>query len=327
VIPSSGPTTKTDHGLLHVKKAMTRKVNPPYAGPVTFLGIDPGPREGARFSVVGVPWDGAVSNRPGQRFGPRNIRLASTMLTQEEHPLFLTAPHAVTQDLGDILLEQHSYSAHQHLEKELKAVLVEQGLINRNVEPIILGGDHSITLPILRTLKPVVGAPLALLHLDAHHDNWSNVFDEHISHGTWLHRALSDNLVEAELICQLGVRSPSNPKHNQDLAKKGAMVLTARELMKKDPGAVATAIYNRIGNTPVWFTLDIDCLDPAFAPAVGTPEVGGLSTIWLLEFIENLRQLNFVGMDVVEVSDNDVNQITGLAAATAVWTYMAMRMK
>jgi len=97
--------------------------------------------------------------------------------------------------------------------------------------------------------------------------------------------------------------------------------------MKKDPGAVATAIYNRIGNTPVWFTLDIDCLDPAFAPAVGTPEVGGLSTIWLLEFIENLRQLNFVGMDVVEVSDNDVNQITSLAAATAVWTYMAMRMK
>ncbi len=253
--------------------------------------------------------------------------MASTMLTQEEHPLFLTAPHEVTQDLGDILLEQHSYSAHQSLEKELKVLLVEQGLVNRNIEPIILGGDHSITLPILRTLKPIVGSPMALLHLDAHHDNWNNVFGDHHSHGTWLHRALIDNLVEAELVCQLGVRSPSNPRYNQDLAKKGGMVLTARELMKKDPGAVATAIYNRIGNTPVWFTLDIDCLDPAFAPAVGTPEVGGLSTIWLLEFIENLRQLNFVGMDVVEVSDNDVNQITSLAAATAVWTYMAMRMK
>ena len=323
----NGLITTTDPGPSNVKKAMTRKVNPPYAGPVTFLGIDPGPREGARFSVVGVPWDGAVSNRPGQRFGPRNIRLASTMLTQEEHPLFLTAPHEVTQDLGDILLEQHSYSAHNVLEKELKAVLVEQGLINRNVEPIILGGDHSITLPILRTLKPIVGQPVALLHLDAHHDNWSDVFGEHISHGTWLHRAINDGLVKPETICQIGVRSPSNPKRSMDLANKGAMVVTARDAMKKDPAAVATAIYNRLGNTPVWFTLDIDCLDPAFAPAVGTPEVGGLSTIWLLEFIENLRQLNFIGMDVVEVSDNDVNQITGLAAATAAWTYMAMRMK
>ena len=119
----NGLITKTDPGPSNVKKAMTRKVNPPYAGPVTFLGIDPGPRAGARFSVVGVPWDGAVSNRPGQRFGPRNIRLASTMLTQEEHPLFLTAPSEVTQDLGDILLDQHSYSAHNLLKKNSKPCL------------------------------------------------------------------------------------------------------------------------------------------------------------------------------------------------------------
>jgi agmatinase len=163
------------------------------------------------------------------------------MLTQEEHPLFLTAPSEVTQDLGDILLDQHSYSAHILLEKELKALLVEQGLVNRRVEPIIFGGDHSITLPILRTLKPVVGQPIALLHLDAHHDNWDEVFGERISHGTWVHRAIYDGLVDPETICQIGVRSPSNPKRSTDLANKGAMVVTAREAMKKDPAAVATA--------------------------------------------------------------------------------------
>lgn len=303
------------------------KAIPPYASQGTFLGVTPGVRPGARFSVLGIPWDGAVSNRPGQRFGPRNIRMASTMLTEEEHPIFFTAPHAITQDLGDVFLKQSAYSAHTDLEQELQAILVEQGLVSRKVEPIILGGDHSITLPILRTLRPLVGQPIALIHLDAHHDNWHEVFGEHISHGSWLHNAILTNLVSPELICQVGLRSPSNPRATQDIANRGGVVFTARQAMKKDPGAIASEIHSRIGNNPVWLTLDIDCLDPAFAPAVGTPEVGGLSTIWLLEFIECLRRLNFVGMDVVEVSDNDVNQITALAAATAIWTYMSMRMQ
>ena len=301
--------------------------NPPYSGPVTFLGVEPGRREKIQFTVLGIPWDGAVSNRGGQRFGPRNIRLASTMLTQEEHPIFKTAPSQVTQDLGDIVPPMHSFAAHRNVEDELRYILVENGLVNRHVEPIIFGGDHSLTLPILKAIAPTVGAPIALLHLDAHHDNWDKVFDEYNSHGTWVHQARVMNIIDARSTVQIGVRSASDPRRNDDLIYRGASVITARQAMRCEPRDVAYAVTEFLGDKPVWFSLDIDCLDPAFAPGVGTPEVGGLSTIWLLEFIESLRDINFVGMDVMEVADNDVNQITALAAATAAWTYMSMRMK
>lgn len=303
------------------------QATPPFSGYTTFLGVPPGRREGARFTVVGVPFDGTVTNRPGQRFGPRNIRAASTMLTQEEHPTLFSAPAQVTQDIGDMNTGIGSaYSSHKEIEDEIKAVLLEQGLVSRNMEPIILGGDHSITLPVLKAFNPVVGGPLALLHLDAHHDDWSDIFGDYNNHGTWLHRAIVENLIDPKKTVQIGIRSPSDPRRARNLASKGGTVLSARQAMKMDPGAAANVVRQVVGDTPLWFTLDIDCLDPAFAPGVGTPEVGGLSTIWLLEFIENLNRLNFVGMDVVEVSDNDVNQITALAAATAAWTYMAMRM-
>lgn len=301
--------------------------NPPYAGPVTFLGVEPGPRDNAKFTVLGVPWDGAVSNRAGQRFGPRNIRTASMMLTQEEHPVFKTAPSSVLQDLGDIVLPMHSIRAQTSLENNLRAILVQQGLVDRHVEPIIFGGDHSLTQPILRTLAPLVGGTIGLLHLDAHHDNWYQVFDEYESHGTWVSQLRRMNVIDPHGTVQIGVRSPSNPLRNEDLANRGACVMTARQAMKREPADVANLVTEFFDNRPVWFTLDIDCLDPAYAPGVGTPEVGGLTTMWLLEFIECLRDVNFVGMDVMEVADNDVNQITALAAATAAWTYMAMRMR
>lgn len=290
---------------------------PPFAGPVTFLGGKSGPIPGARFSIIGVPWDGAVSNRPGQRFGPRNIRLASTMLTQEEHPRFETAPITDLEDLGDVQLPQGTEDAHSVLENVMTALL--------DTEPIILGGDHSITLPILRRVQRRYDQ-IALIHLDAHHDNWDSVFGERVSHGTWLNLALEEKLVEPNLVFQLGVRSPSKPGSNKDLANSGGHVWTARELYRQHPAQIAQVIRNQIGDIPCWLSLDIDVLDPAFAPAVGTPEVGGLSTAWLLEFMEELVGIDFIGMDLVEVSDPDPTQITALAAATLVWTYMAMRM-
>jgi len=302
-------------------------MHPPYSGHTTFLGVEPGRRDGARFSILGIPFDGAVTNRPGQRFGPRLIRAASIMLTQEEHPVLMRAPAKVLQDLGDMnipISSVHSY--HEKIEQEMRVLLIDQGLINRGVEPIILGGDHSITLPILKALNPVVGGPIALIHLDAHHDNWDQVFGDHDNHGTWLHQAIVNKLVDPNLLYQIGIRSPSDPKINMNLPARGATVFTARQAMKMDPAAAAANIKTKLGDRPVWLTLDIDCLDPAYAPGVGTPEVGGLSTLWLMEFIERLDRLNFIGMDMVEVADNDVNQITALAAATAVWTYMSMRM-
>lgn len=304
-------------------------MHPPYSGHTTFLGVEPGRKEGARFSVLGIPYDGAVTGRPGQRFGPRNIRAASTFLTQEEHPVFMRAPAKDLQDLGDMNVSwggHSTYSCHEKIEEELRLLLVDQGLVNRRVEPIILGGDHSITLPILKTLNPVVGGPIALIHLDAHHDNWVQVFGDRNNHGTWLHQAVTRNLVDPGLLCQIGIRSPSEPRQNIELGSRGATVITARQAMKMDPAAAAANIKSKLGDRPVWLTVDIDCLDPAFAPGVGTPEAGGLSTMWVLEFIERLERLNFIGMDMVEVADNDVNQITALAAATIVWTYMSMRM-
>jgi agmatinase len=282
----------------------------------------------APYAVAGIAWDGCVTNRPGARFGPRAIREASHMLCDGTHPHFNLSPEGRLSDAGDLALPNTSLDA-------MRAVMGPQ------VEPLIrahhmawLGGDHSITLPLLRAYKAWLGKPLAVIHFDAHCDTWTDHFGEPSGHGTWVYEAIREGLVIKECFTQLGIRSAGLREAREYVQDQGGQVFTARSLRGLENATqfapVITAIRSRLaehGNPPVYLSLDIDCLDPAFAPGTGTPEPGGMSTNQVLTLLEELADLPFVGMDCVEVSPPyDHAELTSYAAACFVWTYLCGRL-
>jgi len=280
------------------------------------------------YAVAGVAWDGAVTNRPGARFGPRAIREASHMLCDATHPHFDVAPGAVLGDAGDLQLPNTSLQA---MREAMKAP-VEQ--LIRSHHMAWLGGDHSITLPLLRAYKAWLGRPLAVIHFDAHCDTWTDHFGEPSGHGTWVHEAMQEGLVINECFTQLGIRSSGLREAREYVQDQGGQIFTARALRGlENPAQLAPvlgAIRERLaahGNPPVYLSLDIDCLDPAFAPGTGTPEPGGMSSNQVLSILEELADLNFVGMDCVEVAPPyDHAELTSQAAAHFVWTYLCGRL-
>jgi agmatinase len=192
---------------------------------------------------------------------------------------------------------------------------------------VFLGGDHSVTLALLRAAKARFGGePLALVHFDAHCDTWPDHFGEASGHGTWTYEALREGLVSAEHSVQIGLRSSGERAVREYLQDQGGQIFTARQLRGKDGAGlqpVLDAITQRLGQRPCYLTLDIDCLDPAFAPGTGTPEPGGMSSSQVLTLLEELSGLNFVAMDCVEVAPAyDHAELTSNAAATFVWTYL-----
>ncbi len=310
---------------------MQARYAPAYSSDHTFLGAvrrgaDGAPGQAARFAVAGVPFDGAVTNRPGARFGPGAIRAASRMLCDATHPLYDCSPRDALIDVGDLQLPATS------LERQREALQAAAEPLLSAYHVCWLGGDHSITLPILRAHRARAGRPLAIVHLDAHCDAWSDHFGERSGHGTWMREAIQERLVIPEATVQIGIRSPAASETREFVQRAGGSVIDARELRGRDnPQQLADVIDGvraRAGRDrpPVYLTLDIDCLDPAFAPGTGTPEAGGLSTVQVLTLLEELAELNWVGMDCVEVAPAyDHADITSLAAATFVWTYLCGR--
>jgi agmatinase len=284
-------------------------------------------RPDARFVVAGVPWDGATTNRPGARFGPNEIRRASHMLCDGTHPAYGLAPTADLADRGDLTLPNTSLEG-------MRAALAPQvdELVQRH-HMVWLGGDHSITLPLLRAYRRHYGRPLAMIHFDAHCDTWTSHFDEPSGHGTWVYEALNEELIDPKLSIQLGIRSAGARETCNYVADKGGMIFTARDMRglvnAKQLAPILDAIRGRLsnaGDTPLYLTLDIDCLDPAYAPGTGTPEPGGLSTSQVMTVLEELDSLNWVGMDLCEVAPPyDHAELTSNAAATLVWTYLSGR--
>ena len=278
----------------------------------------------APFVVAGVPFDGVVTNRPGARFGPEAIRLASLMLCDAIHPVFNVSPLPYLADAGDMRLPNASPLAdvRVHIRQQAAALMAQH-------HAVFLGGDHSVTLALLAAAQARFGhgEPLAVVHFDAHCDTWEDHFGEPSGHGTWTYEAIQQGLISPIHTVQIGLRSSGVRQAREYVQDQGGLIYTARQLRGKDGDAlddIIQHIQERIGNRPCYLTLDIDCLDPAFAPGTGTPEPGGLSSSQVLTLLEGLQGINWIGMDCVEVAPAyDHAELTTHAAATLVWTYLA----
>jgi agmatinase len=298
-----------------------------FLSPHTFLKCA-APPDQARYAVAGVAWDGATTNRPGARFGPAGIRTASQMLCDGTHPWFDVSPLDRLADVGDLPLPNTSLAT-------MRAALEPQAeaLIRRH-HMAWLGGDHSITLSLLRAYRRVFGRPLAVIHFDAHCDTWTDHFGEESGHGTWVAEAMQEGLVIDACFTQIGIRSAGERAAREYVREHGGQIFTARDLRGRASAEqlapVIDAVRQRLaahGQPPLYLSLDIDCLDPAFAPGTGTPEPGGLATDQVLTLLEAWADLPFVGMDCVEVAPAyDHAELTSNAAAHFVWTYLCGRL-
>lgn len=272
---------------------------PRFAGPATMMRLPvQDSAEGLDACFLGIPMDIGTSNRSGTRHGPRQIRAESCMLRPYNMGTG-AAPFESLQvaDIGDIALNTFD------LKKSVG--LIEDALdrvLAHNCIPLSIGGDHTLTYPILRAMAKKHG-PVALIHVDAHADINDLMFGEKIAHGTPFRRALEDDCLQADKVFQIGLRgtgySPDDFNWSRD---QGFTVVPAEECWHKSLTPLMADIRSKIGDAPVYLTYDIDSLDPAFAPGTGTVEIGGL-TIWQgLEIIRGCKGLNLVGGDLVEVS-------------------------
>jgi agmatinase len=286
------------------------------------------PTADSRFVVAGVAWDGSTTNRPGARFGPRAIRTASHMLCDATHPHFDCSPVGRIGDMGDLLLPNTALPA-------MRAALLPQAaaLIGQH-HMAWLGGDHSITLPLLQAYRAHFGRPLAVVHFDAHCDTWSDHFGEESGHGTWVYEAIQQGLVVPQCFTQIGIRSAGTRDAREYVREQGGAIHTGRALRGRDSVESLRPIVEDIaarqqrhGHPPLYLSLDIDCLDPAFAPGTGTPEPGGMTSNQVLTLLEEMAHLPFVGMDCVEVAPAyDHAELTSQAGAYFVWTYLCGRL-
>jgi agmatinase len=288
---------------------------PTYALPTGFLGVTRADRDAA-ICVAGAPFDIGTTNRSGARFGPQAIRLASRMLVDGVHPTRRVDPARLAlADIGNFSLALGDIP-------ESLALLEAQAAGIAHL--VTLGGDHSITLALLRALARSLG-PVALVHFDAHVDAWPDSFGARYGHASVFYNAIEEGLVDPKRMVQVGIRSPA-PKSVYDwVAGKGVTILSAQAVHEAGPAATASAIRAVIGDAPCYLSFDIDAIDPAFAPGTGTPEIGGLATWQAQAILRGLAGLRFRGMDVVEVAPPyDVAEITALAAATMAWEYLSL---
>ena len=259
---------------------------------------------GVDVAVMGVPWDGAVTYRPGCRLGPRAIRAASVQLAElKAFPFGFDLMEALAVvDFGDCWLDPH------HPETVAPAIEAQAAaIIATGTRLLTLGGDHFIAWPLISAHAARHG-PLALIQVDAHGDLWPDD-PGRIDHGTMMGRAIREGLVDAARSTQIAVRTFHD-------ATEGLEVLTAPWVHRNGIAAAIEVAVARAGDAPVYLSFDIDALDPAFAPGTGTPVPGGLASWQALELIRGLAPLNLVGMDIVEVSPPfDHAEITALAAA------------
>ena len=288
-------------------------VVPRFAGPATFARL-PRIDEVNSFdvAVVGVPFDSGVSYRPGARFGPAHVRESSRLL-RPYNPVQGVSPFALQQvvDASDVAVNPYDI---QHAVREIQAAATD--LTSGGARLLTIGGDHTIALPLLRAAAERHG-PVAVVHFDAHLDTWDTYFGEPYTHGTPFRRASEEGVLDTTACAHVGIRGPLYSE--TDLLEDqvlGFQVVGAQETEDIGWRGIAERVRQRVGDRPVYVSVDIDVLDPAFAPGTGTPEAGGLTSRELLQVLRSFAELNLIGADVVEVAPAyDHAQITGVAAS------------
>jgi agmatinase len=279
---------------------------PSYAGALSFMRRRYSQElDGVDVAVTGIPLDTATSNRPGARFGPRAIRMASSSMTwARPWPWEIDPMEALgIVDYGDCQFDYGDPgSVPAAIEKHI------DGILSNGTACLAFGGDHFVSYPVLRSHAKVHGR-MSLVHFDAHSDTWPDSGDR-VDHGTMFWHAAKQGIIEPESSVQIGLRTT-----NDDAL--GFNILDARWVHERGPAAVAQEVLRIVGDNRVYLTFDIDCLDPSYAPGTGTPVCGGLTSYQALEIIRGIAGINLVGMDMVEVAPAyDSGDITAYAAAS-----------
>jgi guanidinopropionase len=268
----------------------------PYSGIPTFLGLPSAPDlTNLDIAVIGVPMDLGVTNRPGARFGPRAVRTIERI--GPYHPTFRMVPKGTVRaaDVGDVPFRSR-YSLEQSLE-DIESYYSE--LVARGVRPLSVGGDHSITYPILKALGKK--SPVGLVHIDAHCDTMGSFDGSKFNHGGPFRLAVLDGVLDPERTIQIGIRGSSNMFWEFSHAS-GMTVIYMEDFMRMGLEAVAAKARSVVGDGPLYISVDVDGFDPVYAPGTGTPEVGGLNAREGLALLRALRGKNVIGADVVEVA-------------------------
>ncbi|WP_157155054.1 MULTISPECIES: agmatinase [unclassified Diaminobutyricimonas] len=296
-------------------------VVPRFAGIATFARLPRLDEVGrANIAIVGVPFDSGVSYRPGARFGPAHVREASRLL-RPYNPAQDVFPFGAQQvaDAGDIAANPFDIATAVAEIEEGARLLGEQA-----DRLIVIGGDHTIALPLLRAAHATHG-PVAVLHFDAHLDTWDTYFGAPITHGTPFRRASEEGLIDLTASMHVGIRGPLYSKHDlEDDSRLGFAIVTSEFVEEHGVEAAVSRIRARIGDAPLYISIDIDVLDPAHAPGTGTPEAGGLTSRELLRMLRGLADLRIVGADVVEVAPAyDHAQLTAVAASHVVYELLS----
>jgi guanidinopropionase len=273
------------------------------------------------IAIIGVPFDGGTTYRPGPRFGPRNVRVQSAII-RPWNPVLKVNPFAKYRvaDFGDLPVNPLSIEdTFGRIEKGLARVL-EAG-----ARAICVGGDHSISLPILRAVAKKHGGPVCLIQFDAHNDLWDEYFGSKYSHGTPFRRAFEEGLLQDGGVLQVGLRGQVYGEDDFDFARAHRVrMVTAEEFHAKGMAPVLRHM-KAFRDKPVYVTLDIDCVDPAYAPGTGTPQVGGFSSAQTVELVRALRGLDILGCDLVEVSPPfDNGELTSLLAANLLFELLCV---
>lgn len=295
----------------------------PYHGIPTFMRL-PASRQfdGVDIAIVGIPFDSGATYRAGTRFGPRKIREASLQLWGYNQVLGIAPTEALNiVDYGDVSTIPVDITATmENITREVKSILDEE------VSVIALGGDHSISLPMLRAHTSKYG-PLAVIHFDSHPDTWDREFkDQPYSHGTPFRRAIEEGLIDTNAYIQIGIRGPTSWAADlSDTREMGAKILTIEQVFEMGIPAVIAEMQALVRQRPVYISLDIDSVDPAFAPGTGTPEVGGLSSYQILQLVRGTQGLNIMGFDLVEVCPAyDHGDITAILASNLAFEFISL---
>ena len=269
---------------------------------------------GADMAILGIPFDVAVTNRPGARFGPRAVRAASVILDND--PQFPFGADIFEKlklvDTGDCPID------HSHTERMPELIYrCAKRILDEDVHLLSLGGDHFVTWPLLQAHAEKFGAPLAYIQFDAHQDTWDDDGTS-ISHGNFVTRAVNQGIIDPEKSIQVGIRTHAP-------ADYGIKIVDGFAVDDMSPNQIADLIKERVGDAPTYLTFDIDCLDPAYAPGTGTPVAGGPSSAKMLAVLRQLGSLDLIGGDVVEVAPAyDHAEVTAIAASTVAMFYVAL---